>query len=71
MRIAFITFEYPPRLFGGAGVYAENLVANLAKLGHEIEVYVPSPGGGTAVEHPIPSVAINRIGLSRNWFPRF
>lgn len=69
MRIAFITFEYPPRLFGGAGVYAENLVANLAKLGHEMEVFVPSPGGGTAVEHPIPGVIVNRFGLSRNWFP--
>jgi glycosyltransferase involved in cell wall biosynthesis len=69
MRIAFITFEYPPRLFGGAGVYAENLVANLAKLGHEMEVFVPSPGGGTAVEHPIPGVFVNRFGLSRNWFP--
>jgi len=69
MRIAFITFEYPPRLFGGAGVYAENLVANLAKLGHEMEVFVPSPGGGTAVEHPIPGVVVNRFGLSRNWFP--
>jgi glycosyltransferase involved in cell wall biosynthesis len=68
MRIAFVTFEYPPRLFGGAGVYAENLVSNLAKLGHELEVYVPNLNQSKE-EHPMPGVSINRIGIARDWFP--
>jgi len=68
MRIAFITFEYPPRLFGGAGVYAENIVTNLAKLGHEIEVYVPTTDGPSVTEHLMPGVEINRLSISREWF---
>jgi glycosyltransferase involved in cell wall biosynthesis len=41
MRIAFVTFEYPPNINGGAGTYAENLTNELAKLGHEILVFTP------------------------------
>lgn len=42
MRIAFVTFEYPPFIIGGAGIYAENLTKELAKLGHEVYVFTPS-----------------------------
>ena len=41
MRIAFITFEFPPAKIGGAGVYGYNLTKNLAALGHDVEVFVP------------------------------
>lgn len=41
MRIAFITFEYPPSIIGGAGVYAKNLVDALSK-NHEITVITPN-----------------------------
>lgn len=47
MRIAFVTLEYPPRLIGGAGVYAGELCAALGALGHDITVFAPqSPGDG-------------------------
>lgn len=42
MRIAFVTFEYPPFLIGGAGVYAYQLTKRLAELGHEIVIFTPS-----------------------------
>ncbi|MDD1746167.1 MAG: glycosyltransferase family 4 protein [Methanomassiliicoccales archaeon] len=71
MRIAFITFEYPPRLWGGAGVYAENLVTSLARLGHELQVYVPTPGGRSVVEDRAPGVVVNRIGSSLDRLPGF
>ena len=32
MRIAFITFEYPPLIGGGAGIYAINVTRELAKM---------------------------------------
>ncbi|MEM0448346.1 MAG: glycosyltransferase family 4 protein [Methanomassiliicoccales archaeon] len=38
MRVTFVTFEYPPLIMGGAGVYAANLTKELAKLGHEVKV---------------------------------
>jgi len=41
MRIAFVTFEFPPFTIGGAGVYAEHVASELAKLGHEIVVFTP------------------------------
>ncbi|HEX2054506.1 MAG TPA: glycogen synthase, partial [Actinomycetota bacterium] len=32
MKVAFLTREYPPEVYGGAGVYAEHLAAKLAGL---------------------------------------
>lgn len=31
MRVSFLTREFPPEVYGGAGVYAEHLVAELAR----------------------------------------
>ena len=39
MRIAFVTFEYPPFIMGGAGIYATNIIRELAKLGHQVIVF--------------------------------
>lgn len=58
MRIAFVTLEYPPRHIGGAGVYAENLVQSLARLGHELRVYVPYLGEKPVSNRPFPNVEI-------------
>lgn len=41
MRIAFVTFEYPPFIIGGAGIYAENIARELAKLDHQVVVFTP------------------------------
>jgi len=71
MRIAFITFEYPPRLWGGAGVYAKNIVSNLAELGHGVNVYVPNPKGTTVVERDEAGVEVHRMGTSVDWLPAF
>ncbi|MEX0790732.1 MAG: glycogen synthase, partial [Actinomycetota bacterium] len=32
MKASFLTREYPPEVYGGAGVYAEHLTAELARL---------------------------------------
>jgi len=45
MKIAFITFQYPPFVQGGAGTYAYNLTKELAKLGHEVHVIAPRVAG--------------------------
>ena len=42
MRIAFFTNEYPPHIYGGAGVHVEYLARELARLDggtHEVDVY--------------------------------
>jgi glycosyltransferase involved in cell wall biosynthesis len=62
MKVAFITFEYPPFVQGGAGVYAHNLVTELARLGHEVHVITPRASGGEreALEE---GVFIHRLGF--------
>ncbi|MGQ0678847.1 MAG: glycogen synthase [Actinomycetota bacterium] len=39
MRVAFLTREFPPEVYGGAGVYAEHLAAELARL-EDLELVV-------------------------------
>ncbi|AKB16444.1 glycosyltransferase family 4 protein [Methanosarcina thermophila] len=41
MKIAFVTFEYPPFINGGAGIYASNITRELSKLGHNVVVFAP------------------------------
>ncbi len=38
MRIAMLTNEYPPNVYGGAGVHVEYLTRELAALGHFVHV---------------------------------
>ena len=45
MKVAFITFEYPPFIQGGAGTYAYNLAKELVKLGYEVHVITPRVAG--------------------------
>ena len=45
MKIAFVTYEYPPFIIGGAGIYAKNLTEKLAELGVEVTVFTPNING--------------------------
>ena len=52
MRVAFVTFEYPPFVIGGAGVYAAHVTEELANLGHQVIVFTPAIGNTDSTEHP-------------------
>ncbi|MFH0817360.1 MAG: glycogen/starch synthase, partial [Candidatus Micrarchaeota archaeon] len=39
MRIAYFVWEYPPRLVGGLGTYADEITRQFEKMGHEISVF--------------------------------
>jgi glycosyltransferase involved in cell wall biosynthesis len=39
MRIAYLSTEYPPLIYGGLGVYVDNISRNLASLGQKISVF--------------------------------
>jgi len=52
MRVAFVTFEYPPFVIGGAGVYAAHVTGELAKLGHQVVVFTPGIDNIDSTEHP-------------------
>ena len=38
MKVAFLTHEYPPYIFGGIGSFAKNLADSLSKLGVEVTI---------------------------------
>ena len=44
MNVCFISFEYPPNIIGGAGVYAETLVSGLRKSGVDISIITRGNG---------------------------
>lgn len=60
MRVAFITYEYPPFLHGGAGAYAKNITKELAKLGNEVHVITPRLRG-CASREIVDGVFVHRV----------
>jgi glycosyltransferase involved in cell wall biosynthesis len=66
MRIAFVTFEYPPFIIGGAGVYALNVTQELAKLGHKIIVFTPDIADTKEEVYNIDNLEIVKIKINKN-----
>ncbi|MCW2508519.1 MAG: glycogen synthase, partial [Modestobacter sp.] len=56
MRIGIVTREWPPDVYGGAGVHVEHLVAALRSLpaGPELDVHCFGGPREDAVGHPVP-----------------
>jgi glycogen(starch) synthase len=44
MKIAYFSLEFPPRVFGGLGVYADSISREIASLGHKISVFTLGDG---------------------------
>jgi len=44
MRIGYFVWEYPPRIVGGLGTYAENICPVMIDLGHDISVFTVNDG---------------------------
>ena len=59
MRIAIVTWEYPPHVVGGLGTYAGAIVAAWRAAGHDVEVFAAlretdmDPGDGTHWARPL------------------
>jgi glycosyltransferase involved in cell wall biosynthesis len=64
MRIAFVTYEYPPFIIGGAGIYGRCITRELARRGHEVVAFCPGPelngsnGNGAEPADPIEVVRV-------------
>jgi hypothetical protein len=44
LRIGFFVWEYPPKLVGGLGTYAEYIIREFVELGHDVSVFTLNPG---------------------------
>jgi glycosyltransferase involved in cell wall biosynthesis len=72
LRIGFFVWEYPPRLVGGLGTYAEYITHQFVELGHDVSVFTLNPGDlrttdilmGVDVHRPL-------IADASNVFPMF
>jgi glycosyltransferase involved in cell wall biosynthesis len=51
VRIALISFEYPPETLGGIGTYARHAAAMLAKRGHDVTVFSGTAGNSPSAEN--------------------
>ena len=54
MRVAMLTREWPPDIYGGAGVHVEQLVAQLRRL-TPVTVHCFGQPRSDAIAHPVPS----------------
>src|SRR5690348_9307675 len=64
MRVAMMTREYPPEVYGGAGVHVTELVAQLRKL-CEVDVHcMGAPREGAIVAQPDPALRGANAALS-------
>lgn len=72
MRIGFFVWEYPPKLVGGLGTYAEHITREFVKLGHDVTVFTLNPGD-LKTKEIIKGVEVHRplIANASNVFPMF
>lgn len=72
MRIGFFVLEYPPRLVGGLGTYAEYITREFIELGHDVTVFTLNPGD-LKTREVLKGVEVHRplIADASNVFPMF
>jgi glycogen(starch) synthase len=72
LRIGFIVWEYPPKLVGGLGTYAEYITREFVELGHDVTVFTLNPGN-LKTREIMKGVEIHRplIADASNIFPMF
>lgn len=64
MRVAFITFEYPPSVaIGGIGTYAWHATRMLADAGHDVLVFAAGLVAG--LERPHPRIEVRRVPVTQ------
>ncbi len=72
MRIGFFVWEYPPKLVGGLGTYADYITREFVGLGHDVTVFTLNPGD-LKTREVFKGVEIHRpmIANASNVFPMF
>jgi len=72
LRIAFFVWEYPPKLVGGLGTYAEYITREFVALGHDVTVFTLN-SGNLKTREILKGVEVHRpkIADASNVFPMF
>ena len=72
VRIGFFVWEYPPKLVGGLGTYAQYITREFVELGHDVSVFTLNPGD-LKTREILKGVEVHRplISNASNVFPMF
>lgn len=72
MRIGFFVWEYPPKIVGGLGTYAEYITREFVELGHDVSVFTLNDGK-LKTKEIVRGVEVHRplIADASNVFPMF
>jgi glycogen(starch) synthase len=72
LRICFLVWEYPPKLVGGLGTYAEYITREFVEMGHDVTVFTLNPGN-LKTREVMQGVEVHRplIADASNVFPLF
>jgi glycogen(starch) synthase len=72
LRICFFVWEFPPKLVGGLGTYAEYITREFVEMGHDVTVFTLNPGN-LKTREIIKGVEVHRplIADASNVFPMF
>jgi glycosyltransferase involved in cell wall biosynthesis len=72
LRVGFFVWEYPPRIVGGLGTYAEYLAHEFVDIGHDVSVFTLN-SGNLKTREILRGVEVHRplIADASNIFPFF
>jgi glycogen(starch) synthase len=72
LKIGFFVWEYPPKIVGGLGTYAEYITKEFVELGHDVTVFTLNEGDLKTKEN-LNGVEVHRpmIADASNVFPMF
>jgi glycogen(starch) synthase len=72
LRIGFFVWEYPPKIVGGLGTYAEYMTREFVELGHDVSVFTLNDGN-LRTKEIVRGVEVHRplIADASNVFPMF
>jgi glycogen(starch) synthase len=72
LKIGFFVWEYPPKLVGGLGTYAEYITKEFVELGHDVTVFTLNEGD-LKTHEVLNGVEVHRpmIADASNIFPMF
>jgi len=72
LRIGFFVWEYPPKIVGGLGTYAEYVTREFVELGHDVSVFTLNDGD-LKTKEIMRGVEVHRpmIADASNVFPMF
>jgi len=66
MKVCFLSFEYPPKIIGGMGTYAEYLVRGLEEKG--VDTYIITRGDKTCRDNKIYRISVSNMLYWRRFF---